>query len=98
MRIHEGLSASVGKLTGGAVAIGNLDGVHLGHQALFAAARRDVRGPTCALTFDPHPARLLAPAYAPPLISDKPRKRELIAATMSTNCSGPLAANAASNG
>src|SRR5467141_655508 len=80
MRIHDGLSASVGKLTGGAVAIGNFDGVHLGHQALFAAARRDVRGPTCALTFEPHPARLLAPAYAPPLISEKPRKRELIAA------------------
>src|ERR1700716_982160 len=80
MRIHEGLSASVGKLTGGAVAIGNFDGVHLGHQALFAAARRDARGPTSALTFEPHPARLLAPAYAPPLISEKPRKRELIAA------------------
>src|SRR5882762_9307906 len=80
MRIHEGLSASVGKLTGGAVAIGNFDGVHLGHQALFAAARRDARGPTCALTFEPHPARLLAPEYAPPLISAKPRKRELIAA------------------
>jgi riboflavin kinase / FMN adenylyltransferase len=80
MRIHDGLSASVGKLTGGAVAIGNFDGVHLGHQALFAAARRDARGPTSALTFEPHPARLLAPTYAPPLISEKPRKRELIAA------------------
>src|SRR5882762_1751513 len=80
MRIHEGLSASVGKLTGGAVAIGNFDGVHLGHQALFAAARRDARGPTCALTFEPHPARLLAPQYAPPLICEKPRKRELLAA------------------
>src|ERR1700694_3761554 len=85
MRIHDGLSASVGKLTGGAVAIGNFDGVHLGHQALFAAARRDARGPTSALTFEPHPARLLPPAslprpYAPPLICEKPRKRELIAA------------------
>src|SRR6202171_1246904 len=80
MRIHDGLSASVGKLTGGAVAIGNFDGVHLGHPALFAAARRDARGPPSALTFEPHPARLLAPAYAPPLICEKPRKRELIAA------------------
>src|SRR5205814_7929301 len=79
MRIHDGLSASVGKLTGGAAAIGNFDGVHLGHQALFAAVRRDGRGPASALTFEPHPARLLAPDYAPPLICERPRKRELIA-------------------
>jgi riboflavin kinase/FMN adenylyltransferase len=81
MRIHDGLSAAKGKLTGGAMAVGNFDGVHLGHQALFGAARRDAQGPVCALTFEPHPARLLAPDYAPPLICEKPRKRELIAAS-----------------
>ena len=81
MRIHSGLETSVNRLTGGAVAIGNFDGVHLGHQALFAAARRDAgKGPVAALTFEPHPARLLAPQYAPPLICELPRKRELIAA------------------
>jgi riboflavin kinase/FMN adenylyltransferase len=80
MRIHPGLRAAADALKGGALAIGNFDGVHLGHQALFAAVRRDARGPTSALTFEPHPARLLAPAYAPPLICEKPRKRELIAA------------------
>jgi riboflavin kinase/FMN adenylyltransferase len=79
MRIHEGLAAAISKLGGGAVAIGNFDGVHLGHQALFAAARNDATGPVCALTFEPHPARLLAPQYAPPLICELPRKRELIA-------------------
>jgi riboflavin kinase/FMN adenylyltransferase len=78
MRIHDGLSAT-GRLAGGAVAIGNFDGVHLGHQALFGAARQDAQGPVCALTFEPHPARLLAPEFAPPLICEKPRKRELIA-------------------
>ena len=81
MRIHEGLAAAEGKLGGGAVAIGNFDGVHLGHQALFAAARNDATGPVCALTFEPHPARLLAPQYAPPLICEQSRKRELIAAS-----------------
>jgi riboflavin kinase/FMN adenylyltransferase len=84
MRIHSSLSGSVNRLTRGAMAIGNFDGVHLGHQALFEAARRDARpmgGPTCALTFEPHPARLLAPQYAPPLICEKPRKRELLAAS-----------------
>lgn len=80
MRIHNGLAAAVRALTGGAVAIGNFDGVHLGHQALFGAARRDAAGPASALTFEPHPARLLAPEYAPPLICEKHRKRELIAA------------------
>src|SRR5205085_6364251 len=81
MRIHSSLENSVNRLTGGAVAIGNFDGVHLGHQALFAAARRDAgKGPVAALTFEPHPARLLAPQYAPPLICELPRKRELIAA------------------
>jgi riboflavin kinase/FMN adenylyltransferase len=79
MRIHPGLLAASEALKGSAMAIGNFDGVHLGHQALFAAARRDARGAACALTFEPHPARLLAPAYAPPLICEKPRKRELIA-------------------
>ena len=85
MRIHDGLSAAVRALKGGAVAIGNFDGVHLGHQALFAAVRRDAQGPSCALTFEPHPARLLAPQYAPPLICEKPRKRELIAACAITD-------------
>jgi riboflavin kinase / FMN adenylyltransferase len=79
MRIHPGLSAATGALRGGAMAIGNFDGVHLGHQALFAAVRRDAQGPASALTFEPHPARLLAPSYAPPLICEKSRKRELIA-------------------
>ena len=79
MRIHQSLTGSVDRLTRGALAIGNFDGVHLGHQALFATARRDARGPVCALTFEPHPARLLAPQYAPPLICALPRKRELLA-------------------
>jgi riboflavin kinase / FMN adenylyltransferase len=80
MRIHPGLVATSGALERGAMAIGNFDGVHLGHQALFAVVRRNAHGPATALTFEPHPARLLAPRYAPPLICEKPRKRELIAA------------------
>src|SRR5260370_2130480 len=83
MRIPGSLEASVKMLSRGAAAIGNFDGVHLGHQALFEAARRgaaSLGGPVCALTFEPHPARVLAPAYAPPLICELSRKRELIAA------------------
>ena len=83
MRIHSSLSSSVNSLTRGSIAIGNFDGVHLGHQALFAATCRGAAalgGPACALTFEPHPARLLAPQYAPPLICAPKRKHELLAA------------------
>src|SRR5256714_5512915 len=82
MRIHSGIAASARRLTRGAIAIGNFDGVHLGHRGLFDAARASARalgGPASALTFEPHPARLLAPEYAPPLISSPSRKRELLA-------------------
>jgi riboflavin kinase/FMN adenylyltransferase len=82
MRIHSGIAASARRLTRGALAIGNFDGVHLGHRGLFDAAKASARklgGPSSALTFEPHPARLLAPDYAPPLISSPARKRELLA-------------------
>ncbi len=82
MRIHSGIAASAHRLTRGAIAIGNFDGVHLGHRGLFDAARASARalgGPVGALTFEPHPARLLAPQYAPPLINSPGRKLELLA-------------------
>jgi riboflavin kinase/FMN adenylyltransferase len=72
-----------GSLRGCAVAIGNLDGVHLGHQALIALARvrARLRGtPAAVLTFEPHPVRVLRPQLAPPLITPLPRKLELLAA------------------
>jgi riboflavin kinase/FMN adenylyltransferase len=65
-----------------AVAIGNFDGVHLGHQALIRAARAqaEARGIDAAvLTFTPHPARVFAPALAPPLIMSLERRLELFA-------------------
>jgi riboflavin kinase/FMN adenylyltransferase len=71
-----------GAVRGCAVAIGNFDGVHLGHQRLLSIARtraeaRRVRA--VALTFEPHPVRALRPALAPPLITPLPRKLELLA-------------------
>ncbi|MFL5407504.1 MAG: bifunctional riboflavin kinase/FMN adenylyltransferase [Myxococcales bacterium] len=83
MRIQGGLDSCVGRLTRGAIAIGNFDGVHLGHLGLFDAAlsaSRQDPGPSAALTFEPHPAKLLAPDYAPPRITTLDRKRELCAA------------------
>jgi riboflavin kinase / FMN adenylyltransferase len=85
MRIVEGsakLAAEGGAARPPAVAIGNFDGVHRGHQALLAAACAcaSARGGLPAvLTFTPHPARVFAPALAPPLITSLPRRLELLA-------------------
>ncbi|MCL6565186.1 MAG: bifunctional riboflavin kinase/FAD synthetase [Acidobacteriia bacterium] len=54
-----------------AVTVGNFDGVHLGHQRILQCLVERARGLAAtpvAVTFDPHPARLLRPAEAPPLI------------------------------
>lgn len=70
-------------LRGCAVAIGNLDGVHLGHQRLLALARAraHARGALAAvLTFEPHPVRVLRPQLAPPLVTTLARKLELFEA------------------
>jgi riboflavin kinase/FMN adenylyltransferase len=65
------------------LAIGVFDGVHLGHQRVISRAREDARaagGSAVALTFDPHPMRVLAPERAPPLLTSTPHKLRLIEA------------------
>jgi len=64
-----------------AVAIGNFDGVHLGHRALLEEVLRITRtsgGDAVALTFDPHPARFFAPSLAPPMLTPLHRRIELL--------------------
>src|SRR4029077_2553792 len=65
------------------VAPGNHDGVHLGHQALVHSARTYARANglrALALTFDPHPATVLAPERAPTPLTSVGRRRELLLA------------------
>jgi riboflavin kinase / FMN adenylyltransferase len=64
--------------------IGNFDGVHLGHQGVIAEVIERARfldGLSLAITFDPHPARVLRPDQPHTLITPQARKLELLADT-----------------
>ncbi|MGP0071519.1 MAG: bifunctional riboflavin kinase/FAD synthetase [Bryobacteraceae bacterium] len=55
-----------------AMTIGNFDGVHRGHREILRrviAAAREEGWKSAVLTFDPHPAKLVAPASAPRLLT-----------------------------
>ncbi len=63
------------------ITIGNFDGVHLGHQALFHEVIEkadDIDGTSVAMTFEPHPIRVLKGNGYPPLITLYGQKAELI--------------------
>lgn len=65
MKIFRHYEDIPGAYKGAVVAIGNFDGVHLGHQALIAHARRlaDERGaPMAVLAFEPHPQEFFKPS------------------------------------
>lgn len=60
-RTHQNLPAEA---RGACVAVGNFDGVHLGHQAVIGEAGRIAHAaakPWAVLTFEPHPRTLFAP-------------------------------------
>jgi riboflavin kinase/FMN adenylyltransferase len=63
MRIRRGFEPSPDTDPGRAVAIGNFDGVHLGHQAIIAelqARGRELDVPTAVLCFEPQPKEYFA--------------------------------------
>jgi riboflavin kinase/FMN adenylyltransferase len=64
--------------------IGNFDGVHRGHQWVISevvARARTLGIPSIAITFDPHPARVIRPESSQPLITPLTEKLQLLAAT-----------------
>src|SRR5436853_3878486 len=69
---------------GAVVAMGNFDGVHLGHRAVIAAALEIGRvhaRPALALTFEPHPRRFFSPNTPQFRLTDETAKLRLLAGT-----------------
>ena len=65
-------------------AIGNFDGVHLGHQEILSAVvaeARSVCARALAITFDPHPDQFLRPAEAPRLLTPISERLRLLSFT-----------------
>ena len=63
------------------LAIGNFDGVHLGHQAIFRMLvdrAKKKNGTSMVFTFEPHPLRIIAPERAPQLLTPFKEKITLI--------------------
>lgn len=66
---------------GGAVTIGNFDGVHRGHAILIERLierARELGRPAVVFTFDPHPVRILRPEQTPPPLTWTERKADLL--------------------
>jgi riboflavin kinase/FMN adenylyltransferase len=61
------------------LAIGNFDGIHLGHQAILRATverAHSLRAVPTALTFDPSPRKVLRPETAPPMLSTNAQRMD----------------------
>lgn len=67
---------------GSVLTVGSFDGVHLGHQALLREVRRRAAAAGAApvvVTFEPHPASVLAPQRAPRRLTLEVERKEILA-------------------
>ena len=65
---HTWEEAKEAGILGGAITVGNFDGVHMGHQQVLAELlghAQAVGGPAVVVTFEPHPRAVLFPEEAP---------------------------------
>lgn len=84
MKIFDHLDKISKPFTNAVITIGNFDGVHIGHQALFhevIETAETLGGTSIAMTFEPHPIRVLKQNGHPPLITLYEQKIELIKRT-----------------
>jgi riboflavin kinase/FMN adenylyltransferase len=81
--VYRSLAAVPGGAGPSVVAIGNFDGVHLGHRTILSGAVAEARAlgvRSVAITFDPHPDQFLRPQHAPKLLTPIPERLRLLAA------------------
>ena len=81
MRIWHRLEEFPGGLPYPVFAIGNFDGVHLGHRRILEIVCRlatEEGGTPLLLTFDPHPTHIVAPERVPHLVTPLPMKLALL--------------------
>jgi len=84
MRIIRGLKNFTERLASPVLTLGNFDGVHRGHQAIFKQVierARQINGTAIAFTFEPHPLKVLAPERSPRLLNTFHGKMKLFSAT-----------------
>jgi riboflavin kinase/FMN adenylyltransferase len=84
MKIFRSLAEIPSNFGPSVATIGNFDGVHRGHQWVLAevvARARSLGITSVAITFDPHPARIIRPDARQPLITPLTQKIELLATT-----------------
>jgi riboflavin kinase/FMN adenylyltransferase len=81
MQVILNLNEIVKPLTKPVLTIGNFDGVHKGHLALFDKVKeraKAIAGQSVVMTFEPHPLKIMRPANGPQLITHTGQKLELI--------------------
>jgi len=84
MQVIRSLDTIPVNLTRTILAIGNFDGMHRGHQEILRKVReraQQLEAQSAAVTFDPHPVRVLRPDQAPRLITPLPQRLDLLAQT-----------------
>ncbi len=84
MQVIRSLDAIPASLSRSVLAIGNFDGVHRGHQAIMQQIHERARlldAQSLAVTFDPHPMRVVRPDQAPRLITPLSQRLDLLAQT-----------------
>jgi riboflavin kinase/FMN adenylyltransferase len=81
MRIYRTLEEAAGRFGPCALTIGNFDGVHAAHRRIMRrvkAVADDLGLKAAALTFDPHPTRIVAPQRAPRLMTTPEERCDLM--------------------
>ncbi len=81
MEVIRDLGRSGRRIERSVVTVGNFDGVHRGHQQLFARVRAEAArldAPAVVYTFDPHPEQVLRPDRAPETLTGLPKRIRLI--------------------